>query len=30
MTDARERYVPPAGSIPTLDVPSLDESPAST
>ena len=25
MTDARERYVPPAGSIPTLDVPSLDE-----
>ena len=24
MTDARERYVPPAGSIPTLDVPSLD------
>ena len=24
MTDARERYVPPRGSIPTLDVPSLD------
>ena len=24
MTDARERYVPPSGSIPTLDVPSLD------
>ena len=24
MTDARERYVPPPGSIPTLDVPSLD------
>ena len=24
MTDARARYVPPSGSIPTLDVPSLD------
>ena len=24
MSDARERYVPPSGSIPTLDVPSLD------
>jgi UDP-N-acetylmuramate--alanine ligase len=24
MTDARGRYVPPSGSIPTLDVPSLD------